>query len=386
MKLYMYERGTGLSITELPAEKEGQVEIQYTNAQGKRSRLLDVEGDSQEWRAYSTIAGRIHIDGDFCEDTVLKHNLLMNVETEGGNVTILCSKNDATAEKVHFYQLPMSGIIRMGSKANSEIRCEGNELMEPVQAEIHIRKDEILVDTSPKGAGVYINYLPCRDKAQVTPGSILDAFGIRIVVLNRMIALWTFYDEMKTTVTLTPCEIVNRQQREGKYNKHMIADLGVDYERSPRIGFKDELQEIAVESPPPQQKKDEMPLIFSVGSSAFMSISSIMMAMNTINTAQATGAGLGTVIPSVAMAAGMFAGSLLMPIMTRKYNNKQADKKEQVRQEKYKEYLKGIDRRITEAGEQTKTGLLNNYLPPAELIRKIRGIENVTNAILVRKL
>ena len=376
MKLYMYEKGKGLSITELPEETEGQIEIRYSNIMGKRSKLLDVEGDSRQWRAYSTIQGRIYIDGDFCEDVVLENNLLMTVETENGSVTILCSESNASVQTVRFYQLPMNGIIRIGSK-NSEIKCEGTKLIASKQAEIHIRKEEMTVDCSTNGAGTYINYLYGEEETPLQPGSILDIFGLRIVILNRMIAVWPFCDKVTTSISLTPCEIMNRQQKEGKYNKHMIPDLGVNYERSPRIGTRTVQQAIDVEAPPPKPAREEMPLIFSVGSSAFMSISSVMMAMNTITTAQATGAGIGTVLPTVFMAAGMFAGSLLMPVFTRRHNNKRADEKEKIRQEKYKEYLHGIDDRITKAGEKQKTELLENYLPPETLVREASARSNV---------
>ncbi|QUC66382.1 type VII secretion protein EssC [Aristaeella hokkaidonensis] len=361
----------GLSITELPHDTEGQITIYHTSSEEKKIRLLDVEGNSIEWRLFSTPEGSIYLDGKQYDDIVLKDGLTLVIKSDKSNYVLLCQNNapNCRTKEVTFYYVPQTGIFRIGN-SNCDITCQNQRWIGSIQAEIVLSAKQSRIRGSSDGVGVYLNYRQITD-SPIQYGDIVDLYGLRLVYLKGIIGVYTYAVEAMVSPSLLNYTVALENGDEKPYNKHLIPDSDILYYRSPRAAHDDYGETISIDAPPPKVQKEEMPLIFSVGSSAFMSVSSIMMAMNTISSAQVTGAKISTVLPSVLMAAGMFAGSLLMPVLTRKYNNKQAEIKEKNRHEKYIAYLNRIDERIKKAGEEQKARLIKNYLTPDELVNSI---------------
>ena len=364
MRVYLYSRKYGLSVTNLPADHEGQITVLCQNAAGQRSRILDIEGNGTEWTMYSTLFGTMEVD-DLREDLLLlRDGLHCTVHMKNDTCRLLCRDSSEKRWAVNMYRLPESGRFSIGS-CQCDITCDGR-FISPCHALMEVNGKKLSVKENGITDGVYVNYHSVTE-AELVPGDILDLPGIRLIYTGESLAVCSFGAKMSVAPGLCPVETTMISSDDTSFNIHMLPDDEIRYDRPPRMTPAELHKEIKVEAPPAAQQQEEMPLIFSVGSSAFMSLSSVMMAVNSISTAQATGAGMGTVLPSVLMAGGMFAGSLVLPIVTRKYNEKNQGKKEQKRQEKYTEYLNLIDREIEETGKRQKEELAANY-PTAEVL------------------
>ncbi len=101
-----------------------------------------------------------------------------------------------------------------------------------------------------------------------------------------------------------------------------------------------------------------------------------MMATISLQNAQTAGRGVLSAMPSLFMAAGMFVGSLVMPIVNRKYADRRKARQERVRQEKYVAYLGATGERIRAIGERQKTSLLCLYPNANELLAILRRADS----------
>jgi S-DNA-T family DNA segregation ATPase FtsK/SpoIIIE len=76
-------------------------------------------------------------------------------------------------------------------------------------------------------------------------------------------------------------------------------------------------------------------------------------------------------MPSIVMSASMLLGTILWPILSKKYDMRRRRKKEKVRQEKYKEYLDKITISFNEEAEKQEEILRENNVPVSDLIQRI---------------
>ncbi|MBR3316856.1 MAG: FHA domain-containing protein [Atopobiaceae bacterium] len=131
---------------------------------------------------------------------------------------------------------------------------------------------------------------------------------------------------------------------------------------APRLSRSVANYELQVDDPPAKKAEDTTPFIMQLGPSMFMGISSIFMAASAISRISA-GADLLSTLPQVAMSVSMLGGSLIWPVMARRYNRKRDIRLEEQRSRRYVEYLDGIENQLV--GEAALQGeiLRENRLP-----------------------
>lgn len=374
MKIYLYGQDDGLSITSLPLEKEGLFSIAATHNGGENSRILDIEGNGVEWTAYSTAYGTIESDNICFDELVLSEGKYFSILHSGKKYCILC-KNESThvSRDVRLFSFSEGTSFTVGN-TSCDVACNHPMLFndclmfQKMNHQIHLK-----VSNTTNGA--YLNYHPVND-AIIHPGDIVDIFGLRLLFTDEMVAINAHSVPFTINSALRPMIQCSTLHEERRFNKHLLPDTDKPYNRSPRIANPDQEVAVTIDPVPPSGEKEEMPLIFSVGSSAFMSISSIMMAMNSVTNAQAIGAPITSVLPSVFMAGGMFFGSMLMPVFARKYTDKRNREKEETRKRKYLSYINNSEAEIISIGNRQKEILEKAYPSPEKLMREARKSES----------
>lgn len=135
--------------------------------------------------------------------------------------------------------------------------------------------------------------------------------------------------------------------------------------RSPR--FKRDVERVVfkIDSPPPGPS-EEMPWILVMGSS---------LAMGAMSLVTLVSAAAASNITSIAMGLSMLTGTVLLPVITKRYERKRRCKKEQLRQERYRDYLDGIKRKIDEACRIQEEILNENHVTIQECEERIIHIK-----------
>lgn len=374
MKIYLYGQSEGLSITKLPLEKEGQMIVYHTDHDGRTERLLDIEGNGMEWIAYATPNGRIEREGKPVDELTLIDCLYFTVLTQGKRLRVLCCEQlDNQRDAVHLFRLPPNKTLTVGS-GECDIQC-AHPMLRACEMEFCKEGQAIRFKASSPGSEIYLNNC-WAESGSIASCNRLDLFGLRILFADEMIAVIAHGVQLQVSDQLRPVFFRRTETKESVCNRHMLSINVKAYNRSPRIAKPEGQEEITIEAPPAPVEKEETPLVFSIGSSAFMSISSVMMAMNSVSSAQAANAPITTVLPTVVMAGGMFFGSLLMPMITRRYADKMAVRKEEERKNKYRAYLQRAEKRLNTIAENEKNELLKTYREPSVLLDEVTGYKD----------
>ena len=374
MKIYLFGQNEGLSITKLPVEKEGQLAIYHIGTDGRKQRLLDIEGNGMEWIAYSTPNGTIEREGNPCVELSLSDCLYFSVLSREKRMRVYCCEQQENRHNaVCFFKLPKSGGVTFGS-GDCDVRFN-HPMMHACELELRQEGAEIHFRAGNENSDVYLNY-SWEKSGILAPCSCIDLFGVRLLAIDDVIVFTAHGLPYQMSERLQQVFPQRAESEASVCHRHLLPDSVKSYNRSPRITKPEEHEEIAVELPPTMAENEEPPLVLSIGSSAFMSISSVMMAVNSVSNAQVTNAPLRTVLPTVFMAGGMFFGSLLMPVFSRRYASKVAKRKEEERKKKYRAYLDRIDKRLLAIAESEKAELHEIYPDSAKLLEEVAGFKD----------
>lgn len=103
---------------------------------------------------------------------------------------------------------------------------------------------------------------------------------------------------------------------------------------------------LQVDSPPPLPSQKRMPLLFVIGPALTMGLSSISMGVFSLLQMKQQQATLLQSIPTLIMAFSMGAGTLLWPLLSRRYEKRENYRLAMVREDRYHQYLMEIEAKI----------------------------------------
>ncbi len=379
MRISYFNREMGTYSRTLPDICDGVVELPFVDIEGRHVRLLDAVGDREKWTIHARPGCQIRpavIDGDaFSFDAptthcVLRDGFACQVITASGAVYFTMAWDNADSREVCLVNLPLDRAVWIGFSTSCEIRSSF-----PVVSDMHVmlcRTMEGLRVKPGEDGETFINGLLASvsgEGAVLRAGDVMDIYGLRLLCMGEFAAVYPETEGMGLSSSV------------GRYNSRITSIIGdahhdelsndMIFNRSPRIYMKHETRKFNTDSPPTPEKQEEQPLMLTIGSSAMMGMSSIMMATMTMQTAIQNHAPLSSVLPSILMSGGMFVGSLVMPIVNRKYMSGVREKKEKKRREKYIKYLNDTIVEIKETGEQQRQLLEETYPTLDKLARYV---------------
>ncbi len=217
--------------------------------------------------------------------------------------------------------------------------------------------------------GTYVNNYPVN-KVLLKPGDVIYIMGMKLIIGDCFFA-----------VNNPDNQVVVNEANVGLFNKPNF-DVAVDeYEldkpeyfyRSPRFRREVKTAKIKVDNPPSNQFGEEMPLMLVLGPSITMGLASVTMAVFSINNAITTG-NISNAIPSIAMSVSMLLGTMLWPVISKRYDKNRRLKKEEKRQKKYSEYLKEKETQITDEIARQEEILRENSVTIPECVERIDDV------------
>ncbi|MDR0272801.1 MAG: type VII secretion protein EssC, partial [Clostridiales bacterium] len=142
------------------------------------------------------------------------------------------------------------------------------------------------------------------------------------------------------------------------------------YYRAPRFKNDVDTFEFKLDAPPANQNNDETPLIMLIGPSMTMGFAAIATGSFAVSNAISRGS-ITTAIPSIIMCISMLLGTMMWPIITKKYQRRMNQRKEARRQETYKEYLKQTEEIIAKETSRQEHVLRENDASTATYVSRI---------------
>lgn len=206
----------------------------------------------------------------------------------------------------------------------------------------------------------------------LNPGDNIYIMGVHILLGNGFLAINNPDGIVSLSDQLVPMAV----EPPAEDRTDGFADRDEDAERyfyrSPRFIRTVEPLEISVDAPPTMASEDDTPILLVVGPAITMGFAAVVsgaaMVLNTLS----NGGSLMQAAPMLAMSISMILGMALWPGLSRRFQRRQREKQEVLRQDRYRAYLDAVRERIMREGAHQTEILRENIIPVERCINRIQ--------------
>ena len=358
----------------LPLTVKGQFWISDKNKQDQTRKLLSVEGISGKWfvRSYRSIkitdvAGK---EVNFGEITTPSFYRISFAETEE-SALLFCE--EVTEGRLNFKKYMIDTVegisLFIGRNAENAIVFD-NKFVSGVHCTLMHHKNRWTIQDNKSGNGTFVNNYAVSSST-LKPGDSIYILGLTIIIGGNFIAV----NNPDNNVTLSSKifkpyqpEIANDERRDYILEQQ---EFEIEYfYRTPR--FKRELNraQFTIDAPPQAQLNDEMPMMLLIGPSVTMGLASLSTGIFAITSAINSG-DFSSAVPSLVMSLSMLIGTIMWPILAKRYEKKRAHEKEEIRQKKYKAYLLDVEKHIHDECARQESILRENFISVTDCISRM---------------
>lgn len=194
-----------------------------------------------------------------------------------------------------------------------------------------------IVDLNSKN-GVFVNgkrIVPSKEVA-LNNGDVIFIVGLIIAIGNKFISLNN--PQQLVSVTMQP-SFARLHLSEKNLDRHTTSVDRKYFYPALRFARSQERKSFVIDAPPQREQEDDTPLAMRIGPSLVMALASVLSASVSVMFVLEQGGSFLRAIPMVAMAIAMLTGSVLWPIISKRYQHKKTIRKEQQRKSAYSQYL-----------------------------------------------
>ena len=335
----------------LPKKVKGQFELFETTDNGE-SFLVNIEGVNDEWVMKSTRYTKI-LDN---HNNVLKSTVVVPLsvyvlgKSDGEKVFVFTEPITEDRQIFTKYLVKDDVELTIGRTEQNDV-CYDNKVVSSKHAVMSYRNGKWAIRDMDSTNGTFVNGKRVS-AADLNIGDTVFIMGLKVIIGKNIVAFNDPDGKVKILGKLK--KYVNQAVVPG--DEEYEYELGEkDYfYRSPRFKRDIETARFKIDSPPTSPVSEEMPWLLVMGSSLAMG----MMSLVTLVTAIVSGN-----ITSMVMGGSMLLGTVLLPTITKTYEKKHKQKKEALRQKKYREYLDRMMAKINEACQLQEDILNENHVP-----------------------
>lgn len=355
MIVSLLNRSTISSIT-LPEKIRGKFQLASENG-----IAIDIEGIDGKWILKSNKKTKIIGENKtLIDECILKemsvHNLRVKNSTEKNFVFAEPSTDDRVELKKYLIQNDLS--LNIGRNDDNQIVIK-NDYVSGVHAQLVLKNGKWIIKDQNSSNGTFVNGKRAEQET-LNIGDVIYIMGVLIIIGNKMLAINNPDNNVKIG---TPKLIEFIPQPIEETEEFDFEDVKEDlFYRSPRFKRDIETKVFKIDSPPNSQVGDEMPIMMAIGPSMTMGMASMVTAVYGIQQQN---------YMSAITSGCMLLGTVLWPVISKKYEKKRKAKKEALRQEKYNEYLERIKKSFIEETEKQKEILFENNVDNSECEKRI---------------
>ena len=344
----------------LPEKIKGQFWLHGTTDQGDE-RLVNMEGIKDEWVMKSTRQVKIlDKNGNALKNTVvLPQSIYVLGKTPTEKVFVFTEPITADRQTFTKYVVKEDVDLTIGRTERNDI-CYPNKVVSSEHAILQFRSGKWFIQDTNSTNGTFVNGRRVS-KAELHVGDAIFIMGLKIVIGKSIIAFNNPDGLVRVSSKLYP--FVNQTVTPALEDEEYELPEKEYFYRSPRFKRDVETATFKIDSPPTSPLSEEMPWLLVMGSSLAMGMMSLVTLISAIASFNIT---------SMIMGASMLIGTVLLPTITKKYEKKHRQKKEALRQKKYREYLDRMTVQINEACQLQEEILNENYVTIQECEQRIR--------------
>ena len=344
----------------LPEKVKGQFWL-YEKTPAGEKRLVNIEGISDEWIMKATRQVKIlDAQNNPLKSAVIQPlQIYILVKADGERVFVFTEP--ITENRQVFTKYLVRGDIELTvGRAEQNDVCYLNPVVSSRHALITCRGGKWFIQDTNSTNGIFVNGQRAL-QAELKVGDMIFVMGLKIVVGKNMIAFNNPDGQVRLSNKLLP--FVGQQvEPADEEDEYELADREYFY-RSPRFKRDIETATFRIDAPPNSPITEEMPWVLVMGSSLAMGMMSAVTLVNAVANGNIT---------SMVMGGSMLLGTVLLPMITKNYEKNRRQKKEALRQQKYREYLNAMAVKINEACVLQEQILNENHVTIQDCEQRIK--------------
>ena len=353
------------SIT-LPEKIDGQYWIE-----GK----ISIEGENESWMIKSNKEIKI-VEYDKEQEIemasiALEPMRVYYLKQTQNNEKLILFTEPVTSDRQEFQKKSIEKNVQIAigrGKTNNIVL--NNQFVSAKHALLSFENEKWTIEDTNSTNGTYVNERRI-EKKNLNIGDVIYIMGFKIIIGKNFIA----YNNPDGQVEINANELTNFTMPVYRIAEDEVEEVPETYfYRSPRFKRDVETFALTIYSPPKNQIGEEIPMIYVLGPSITMGMASLSTAAFSISNAVATG-NISTAMPSLITSGSMLLGTLLWPMLSKRFDRKRRRQKEKKRQEKYKAYLHQVEDQIREETGKQKEILQENNVSLEECIERIEKVE-----------
>lgn len=328
---------TNLNFVSLPDDRHGARWL--VDAQGVR--IAFAEAGESGWSIIPAEGfGLCSQEGTRSEETLIvpfDKIAIFALSDSAGEWTVICRPStggDKTSKVIGFTR---DVEISIGRAADNAV-CYGSQFVSSHHARLSLRDGVFSVSDLSSANGVYVNgeRLDPNIPFELSHGDVVVILGLLITVGDRFISLNNPQNMVK--IQEHDCFVEFRGGAE-EHDRHGAKAKRQYFYPALRFARSIERKEFVVDAPPQREQEDDTPIAMRIGPSLVMAMASILSASVSVMFVLEQGSSMMRAIPMVAMAVAMLAGSVLWPVLNKRYQCKKHVQKESQRRGAYSQYL-----------------------------------------------
>ncbi len=261
----------------------------------------------------------------------------------------------------------------VGRSAKSSIVYQ-NQFVSGEHVQMIYRSGTFYVKDMGSGNGTLLNgsYVPSLQPYELKVGDVLQIQDL-VMVVGRGFLSHNMPDGLVLR-DVSGAKRLNHDVLRAQFEKtdRALQELPLFYP-APRLSRTVSSYKLDVDDPPAKKAEDDTPLIMQLGPSLFMGMSSIFMASNAI-TQMGEGSSVMSVLPSMVTSLSMVGGSIIWPMIARRYNRKRDARIEERRTRRYVDYLDGVENQLLAEARLQGDILRENRLPMSEVEARAQAL------------
>lgn len=362
-------KSTRMFSLTLPDKVKGQFWLTDIDERGHLRELVSIEGIKGQWVAKSNKTVSImNPDRSVEKNTVLNPMDFFGLKIKGSSERVLLFTESIDEGRQSFRKLILRkpDTILIGRTETNDI-CYANRYVSSKHASLTYDGDNWTITDAGSVNGTFVNGKRIQSAA-LTSGDLIYIMGLRIVVGHGFLAV----NDPEGKVGIN-ANCLNTYSAQPVTAREYETDIPEEepFFRSPRFQREIEPTVIKIDPPPQLQKQETVPMALMLGPSLTMGMTSastgVLSVANVIN----NGGNISQALPTIIMSAGMLIGTILWPILTKKYEKKSKILAEKRRQEKYLAYLDEVRDTIRRKCKEQSDILKETITDPANCAERI---------------
>lgn len=361
LKLYIADNEK-LTKFDLPQEIQESFLVPYKPIDLKKEYTISVEAVNGKWILKSNGSINIIQNGSIALESELKAyvNYELEVAVSKQKINIFCLPV-IEENSIDLNSFNMNKII-IGNSSTCHINYQNNYLN---SQHIVINVQNNKANLTTQYSNVYLNGISVRS-SYLKYGDVIFCEGLKIIWMGFFIRVnnpmnGVIINGLQLYAELSNIDNQNYDKSDIEASELKLYNENDYFYHIPRIKKFLASEEIVIQSPPSQEKDNNLPFLLSMGTSLTMSVSSFVSMYTLITGVKEKGTSIGSIIPSLIICITMIFGSILMPRLTSKYNKKQMKKREELRQKKYGDYLNEKEFKLKKIIEEQRQIMDENY-------------------------